>query len=196
MSRPTDRQDLRAMFDERAAILDGGLSREEAERLAAREICISPKAPQCRIGRVEFFGPDRAYYQLRKDGPAFAVIVPIVEFGDTVDLAAIDLETQHVATRLGLDKALGLDNIDHARWNGGTLTLVDKPLDWLREPEAAAFVLDWKMATFTLADLDRPVTTLADQPIEVRCSSLALAERIARAFSRPLPAPQLQVRAA
>ena len=196
MTRRLDWRELRAEFAERAAILefDGGLPRAEAEAQAV--LCISPKVPQWRIGRVEFFGRDRAYYQPCEDGPAFAVIVPVVEFGDTVDLAAIDLETQHIATRWGLGKALGLDAIDDVRWNGGTLTLLDKPLDWLREPEAAACLIDWSIAAFTLANLDHPTTKLADNPIEVRCSSLALAERIARAFARPLPAPQLHVRAA
>jgi hypothetical protein len=184
--------------DERVAIaeIDDGLPRAVAKRLAGREIGISPLAPQCRIARVEFFGAGRAYYQLCKDGPAFAVIVPVIEFGDTIDFAAIDLETQHVATLLGIGKALGLDNIDRARWNGGTLTLLDKPLDWLRSPVAAACIIDWKVAAFTLADLDRPVTTLTDRPISLRCSSPALAERIARAFARPLPIPHLHVRAA
>jgi hypothetical protein len=197
MTRRMDWQDLRAEFDERAGILefDNGLSRQAAEAQAIRELGIGPLAPPWRIGRVEFFGPDRAWYQPCEDGQG-AVVIPVIEFGKEIDLAAIDLATQHVATRLGVGKALGLDNIDSVRWNGGTLTLVERPLDWLREPAAAACIIDWKQAAFTLADLDRPTTTLADRPIEVRCSSLALAERIERALARPLPAPELRVRAA
>ena len=193
-------QDLRAQFDDGVPHIEHWramrFARDALVRPILERLGISPKAPPCGIGRVEFFGPAGAYYLPCEDGPAFAIIVPVVEFGDTIDLAAIDLETQHVATRLGIGKALGLDDIDRARWDGGRLNLFDKPLDWLREPEAAACIIDWKVAAFTLANLDHPVTALAGEPIEVLCSSFALAERIERAFARPLPAPELRVREA
>jgi hypothetical protein len=131
------------------------------------------------LGRVEFFGPERAYYQPAEDG-AVALVVVVVEFGDLVDLCAIELPSQHVATRLGLGKALGLDDIDRARWDGGRLNLVDKPLDWLREPEGAACIIDWSVADFTLADLE-------PTRVEVWCSSLALAERVEQVRPRPMP---------
>jgi hypothetical protein len=187
---------LAAEFDERAAIAeyDGNLSRQEAEAQAELELGIAPLALPWCFDRVEFLGPERAWYQPCEDGPA-CVIVPVIEDGCAVDLAAIDLETQHVGTRLGIGRALGLDAIDDVRWNGGVLHLVE-PLDWLREPAAAACIIDWRSAAFTLADLDRPTTTLACRPIEVRCSTFALAARVERAFSRPLPAPDLHVRMA
>jgi hypothetical protein len=145
-------------------------------------------------GGVEFFGPAHAYWQ-PCEGGAFALIVGVVEAGDLVDLAAIELPTQHVATRLGFGRALGFDTIDRVRWNGGVLRLVEKPLDWLRIPDGAAFIINWRAAAFTLADLDQPVTTLATERIEVRCSSLALGERIERAFRCPLGMPNLRVAA-
>ena len=142
---------------------------------------------------VERFGPGRRYYQ-PMEGGEIALIAGVVELGDLADLCAIDLETQQVSLRLGIGKALGLDAIDDVRFNGGVLHLVDKPFDWLREPVGSAFIIDWTVAAFVLADLDRPVTTLADQPIEVRCS-MALAERVERAFRRPLARPNLRVAA-
>jgi hypothetical protein len=141
---------------------------------------ISPKLKTSwGIARVELFGPGRAYHQPAEDG-AFALIMAVVEFGDLADLAAIELPSQHTATRLGLGKALGLDDIDRARWDGGRLNLVDKPLEWLREPEGAACIIDWSVADFTLADLE-------PAKVEVWCSSLALAERVEQVRPRPMP---------
>jgi hypothetical protein len=139
---------------------------------------------------VERFGPGRLYYQ-PMEGGEIALIVGVVELGDLADLCAIDLETQQISLRLGIGKALGLNAINDVRFHGGVLRLVDRPLDWLREPVGSAFIIDWRIAGFTLADLDRPVTTLADKPIEVRCS-MTLAERVERAFRRPLAHPNLR----
>jgi hypothetical protein len=127
------------------------------------------------------------------EGGSIAVVVGVVEDGDLVDLAAVELPSQRVATRLGVGRALGFDAIERVRWHGGILRLVDRPVDWLRDPDGVAFIIDWSVAAFTLADLDHPVTTLANKPIEVCCSSLALAERVDAAFLRQLPIPRLTV---
>jgi hypothetical protein len=132
------------------------------------------------LAKVEFFGKARAFYQPAADG-AFALIAAVVEFGDLADLCAIELPSQHVGTRLGLGKALGLDGIDDCRWNGSDLALVERPVDWLRKPEGA-FIIDWETAAFTLNEV-RPIT----------CNSLGLATRVERAFLRPLPVPELLV---
>jgi hypothetical protein len=148
---------------------------------------VSPKLISCwGVATIETFGLGRAFYQSAEDG-RWALIVGVVEGGDLIDLCAIDLETQHVAARLGLGKALGLDDIDKVRWEGCDLQLFDRALAWLREPVGSAIILDWSIATFTLANLGSA---------RVRCSSLALAERVEQAFARPLPVPELRVRKA
>jgi hypothetical protein len=114
------------------------------------------------------------------EGGAFALIAAVVEFGDLADLCAIELPSRHVGTRLGLGKALGLDGIDRARWNGGRLNLVDKPLEWLHGREGAACIIDRSLADFTLAELE-------PTRVEVWCSSLGLAERVEQVRSRPMP---------
>ena len=87
-----------------------------------------------------------------------------------------------VANRLGIGNALGLDAIDAARWNGTDLQLVDSPLAWIRDPDDRAFIVDWKIAAFTLADVS-----------SITCSSLGLATRVEGAFLRPRPVPELLV---
>jgi hypothetical protein len=141
---------------------------------------VSPKLISCwGVATVETFGPGRAFYQPAEDG-RWALIVGVVEAGDLIDLCAIDLETQHVGTRLGLGKALGLDDVDRCRWEGRALQLLDEPLAWLRNPVGSAFIIEWRVADFTLADLEPTKVT-------VLCSSLALAERVERAHPRPMP---------
>jgi hypothetical protein len=141
-----------------------------------------PRRIQWGLSRIEYLEGSRAYYVPRSDGVAFALIVPVVEFGDTIDLAAIALPSQRVASRLGIGKALGLDAIDAARWNGTDLQLVDSPLAWLGDPDDRAFIVDWKIAAFTLADVS-----------SVSCNSLGLATRVEAAFLRPRPLPELLV---
>jgi hypothetical protein len=82
---------------------------------------------------VAFYGAERASYELQEDGSP-AIIVPVVEDGDTLDLCAIDPDSQHVGTRLGLSRGLGLDAITKARMGCCDLHLVERPLDWLRSP--------------------------------------------------------------
>jgi hypothetical protein len=145
-------------------------------------LCVSPKLITCwGVATIETFGPGRAFYQPAEDG-RWALIVGVVEAGDLIDLCAIDLETQHVGTRLGLGKALGLAEIDRCRWEGPELQLVDKPLAWLRQPVDSAYLIDWTVAAFTLADVH-----------QIWCNSVAFAERIQSAFLRPRPLPELLV---
>jgi hypothetical protein len=139
---------------------------------------VSQKLISCwGVATIETFGPGRAFYQPAEDGQ-WTLIVGIVEAGDLIDLCAIDLETQHIATRLGLGKALGLDDIDKVRWQGVDLQLLDTPMAWLRNPLGAAFIIDWSVVAFSLADLGSA---------RVLCSSLSLAERVERAHPRPMP---------
>jgi hypothetical protein len=145
---------------------------------------VSPKLISCwGVATIETFGLGRAFYQSAEDG-RWALIVGVVEAGDLIDLCAIDLGTQHVSTRLGLGKALGLDEIDRCRWDGRDLQLVDKPLAWLRQPVDSAYLIDWTVAAFTFADV-----------ASINCSSVAFAERVERVFLRPRPVPELLIAA-
>jgi len=140
-----------------------------------------PRTIQWGIGRIELFN-NRRFYQPAPDGRVFALIVPMVENGDTIDLAAIMLPERHAATRLGIGAALGLDVIDLARWHQRTLHLVNDPLRWLRAPASCAFIVDWTRAPFLLDGIGK-----------VLCNSIELGERIGLAFQRPIPAPLIAV---
>jgi hypothetical protein len=85
---------------------------------------------------VEYYGLDRELYEPQPKGEP-AVIVPVIEDGDTVDLAAISLVNQHVGRRMGFSRGLGMDAIERARWGGCQLHLVPRPLTWVRRQETA-----------------------------------------------------------
>jgi hypothetical protein len=145
------------------------------------EMDLSPRV-QWGIGRVEFI--DGGGYVPRVDGPAMALIVPVVEFGDTIDLCAIEMPSQRLAVRLGLGGALGLDVIQRARWDERSLSLTDRPLRWLRAPVDCACILDWRLATHLLDGIGKVV-----------CDSLALVDQVEAAFAHPIQPPLIGVRA-
>jgi hypothetical protein len=93
--------------------------------------CVLPfRGMQWGFGLVTFYGVNRELYELQPDGKP-AIIVPVVEDGDTIDLCAIDPDSQHIGTRLDVGRALGLDAIERARFRCCDLHLVDRPLTWL-----------------------------------------------------------------
>src|SRR5262249_50051482 len=98
------------------------------------------------FARVEYFGLDREFYEPQPDGQALAFIVPVVEGGDTIDLAAIDGMTEHVGTRQGLGHGLGLDAVEKARFGCCDLGLHRGPLDWLRDPVDTVYLFDLRYA--------------------------------------------------
>jgi len=120
---------------------------------------------QWGLARVSFYGEHGRQYEPAPDGRAMAFIVPVVEGGDTVDLCAIDMITQHVGTRLGLGRALGQPAVDEARF-GSPLKLMARPLDWLRDPIGSVYLFNF--ATLPIA---------LDGVSEIVCASIELAER-------------------
>ena len=103
---------------------------------------------QWGFARVSYYGLDRRLYEPDREGRVLAFIVPVVEDGDTVDLCAIDPNTQHIGTRLGYGRGLGLQAVEHARF-GETLKLMARPLDWLRDPVGSVYLFD--LATVMVA---------------------------------------------
>jgi hypothetical protein len=118
-------------------------------------------------------------------GGSFGLIIGVVEFGDLVDLAALDLDSERIGTRLGVGRALGHDALDYARHNGTTVYLRERVVDWLHEPDAAAFILDWSLAGPLLG------ADIGDW--RLRCASWDLAHVVAKVLDRPLPRPRIEV---
>lgn len=122
---------------------------------------------QWGVARVDYFGLDRRYYEPQRDGPAMAFIVPVVEGGDLIDLAAVDGTSQHVGTRLGNGRGLGLDAVAKARMGCADLHLVERPLDWLRHPVDRFYL-------FRLSDVAVTLYGVA----QVTCRTVDFAERV------------------
>jgi hypothetical protein len=122
---------------------------------------------QWGFARVSFYGFNRYLYEPALDGDVMAFIVPVVEGGDTIDLCAIDPDSQHVGTRMGFGRGLGLQAVEKARF-GGELKLMGRPLDWLRDPVGSCYLFD--LATVPIA---------LDGVAVIACASLELSDRVA-----------------
>lgn len=134
----------------------------------ARDPKVSPAftfsvAMQWGLARVGYYGLERALYEPQDDGPALAFIVPVVEGGELIDLAAIDGMTEHVGQRFGHGRGLGLDA---ARYGARGVDLVETPLEWLRAPK--------NVYLFRLSD----VAVAFDKRQQIVVDTFALAERI------------------
>lgn len=121
---------------------------------------------QWGFARVDYYGHERRLYEPQDDGRVMAFVVPVVEVDELVDLAAIDPDTQHVGTRMGFGRGLGLQAIDKARM-GYHVGLMERPLDWLRDPVDTAYLFD-------LAE----VRVAFDKVAEFTCATMALTDRV------------------
>lgn len=136
------------------------------------------RAVQWGVARVEWWGNDRKFYEPRDDGAALAVIAPVVEAGELIDLAAIEVASEHVGLRLGFGQGLGLDAVERAR-TGEPLLLVATPFAWLRQPVGAVYL-------FHLPDVE---VALSGVP-RFACQTVELAERV-HSLVRPSRRPDV-----
>lgn len=107
-----------------------------------------------------------------------------VEPGGSVlaDLAAIELEGERIGTRLGYAAMLGGAAVEAslecgALYDPRPLRLIT-PLQWVREPDGAAAVIDWVRAAHTLRCC-----------CSITCGTLELGRRLRAAFRQPLMPP-------
>jgi hypothetical protein len=133
---------------------------------------------QFGFARVEFYG--LGLYEPDPGGRVMAVIAPVVEDGELIDLCAIDPYTQHIGTRLGYGRGLGLPAVDKARM-GYELKLKARPLDWLRDPVDSCYLFD--LAT---------VQAALDGVAVIACADLEHSDRVA-AFLPPSERHRAQV---
>jgi hypothetical protein len=147
----------------------------------ALQTCGIPTAgvPIWGAGFVEL---DGAHYAPRAGGRP-AIIVPVFDGGELVDLTATGLETRRTLTRLGVASVLGQDAIDRAKDGETYVHLFADPIEWLRHRCGGAVVLDWSVARFALADLPA-----------IACATEFLAARIDKELRQPTRVPPLFVR--
>jgi GNAT superfamily N-acetyltransferase len=217
---PDEMQDLRSDFNERAAILeyDNGLTRDEAESQAVRELVdqLQDRA-QRQTGIVaELAGADRRRKHpdlaeallalgledvraptwgfdavVPEDGtfrPAGsdeaghqAVIVPAVDDGIVVDLAAQGLNSGRMLSRLGAATVIGSDEIERARQSDDALIVFNNATSWLRGHTRGVVVLNWQEAGREL------------EGVETLFCRKDLAQRLHEATRRCWPIPTIAV---
>jgi hypothetical protein len=131
---------------------------------------------------VEFVELAGDYYQPRRGGHP-AIIIPVFQDGELIDLTATGLATRRTVIRMGIASMLGQDAIDRATDDGTHLQVFSDPIEWLRNRCNGAVVLDWQAAGFALAD----VTAIA-------CASELIAKKIDNAMRQPVRMPRLFVR--
>lgn len=118
---------------------------------------------------VTYYGAARAFYEPQEDGEP-ALIVPVAEDGDTIDLCAIAPGSQHVGTRLGLGHGLGLNCLSDARCGCCVPLLVERPLSWLRQPVACLYLFNLDQ----LQDVLEGVAVFACDSVELSYRAMAL----------------------
>lgn len=127
---------------------------------------LSPRM-QYGLAWVDYYGLQRELYEPVIGSSYAALVVPIVEQGDTIDLAAIHLPTEHIGLRVGYGQGLGMDAVERARY-GFDLKLYDRPLAWARDPANSCYL-------FNLSSLRVQLDGVAT----IACANLALADRVA-----------------
>jgi hypothetical protein len=119
------------------AVTGGGLF----NALHVEAVCFLPS------GRFEFARDMRD-----QTGHALAVIVPCLdESGETVDLAAWQMDTGAVATWQGVAAMLGEDGIDAPRIEVDGLRVFPGPAEWLRAGRRGVVILDSESARWRLS---------------------------------------------
>lgn len=124
---------------------------------------------------------DPHFYQPEPEG-RLALIVGAFEAGVLIDLVAVGRSTFGLRTRRGDADILGHDALESARWSRTPLHVYDSAWSWLRHGRRGVAVVNWNAVPGLLSDV-----------AEIRCETAALADRVDRAFARPIPRPPLYV---
>jgi hypothetical protein len=136
------------------------------------------------IWGAAFVDIDAHHYAPAAGGKA-AIIIPLFVDGVLLDLIATGIATRSTRTRLGVATVLGREWLDHAKETETAARLFADPIEWLRNRCHGAVVIDWRAASYELADLPGIV-----------CENDLLAKRVDRALRHPARLPQLFVREA
>jgi len=131
---------------------------------------------------VEFVEVAGDYYQPRHGGHA-AIIIPVFQDGELIDLTATGPASRRTVIRMGIASMLGQEAIDRATDAGTHLQVFSDPIEWLRNRCSGAVVLDWQAARFALADV-----------LAIACVSELLAKKLDNAMRQPARIPRLFVR--
>lgn len=114
-----------------------------------------------------------------------AVVVPVVEYGDLIDIVAFRTSApQRWWWREGCGSLLGADLLNDG-WPVGPLRVVSTPLQWLIEGGNAVCILDWSCPDYELSPMrDRE---------ELACDGPMLRARLRKRLSQPRKVPPMSV---
>lgn len=140
---------------------------------------LDPRRHEFGFDWVDFSG---LTYDPVPHGGASALIVPVIERGEVIDLVACRLSDRRIATRCEIGSALGLDRIAAATCASGRLLLFTDPLSWLMSHYCGAVLLDWRRVPFLLDGIP-----------EIVCESASLARRVHATTRRMARPPRLLV---
>ena len=130
---------------------------------------------------IDFVEFSRAFYQPHRPDGDVALIEPVVDSGELIDLVACRIPDRRTATRQGIARALGEDWIGFCVEDGGRLVLLSDPVSWIMLRRQGAVILDWTRTEFIL-----------DGVASVLCDSRALARRVHDTTRRMAWPPRLQ----
>jgi len=142
---------------------------------------VGVRAPAWGFGHVVW--GDGTYRPAGRDeqGEA-AFIFPAFENGNMTDLVATRLDGKRTASRYGVTKILGFDEIEHARTSSRPVLVSDNVVRWLCSGCLGIVIVDWQRAPF---DLDGTPAFL--------CGSDETADRLHRATADLSPLPVIGI---
>lgn len=106
-----------------------------------------------RMGHVSFDPLGQTFQPDTLGAPA--LILPIIDEGRIVDVAAWHAGGGRMATRFGIGHSIGQGQIarDGLGTTGRALPIFRNPLGWLRENRCGLVIVDWKLAAHALSGL-------------------------------------------
>lgn len=136
---------------------------------------------QFGFARVDFYG--EGLYEPHDGGRTMAVVAPVVEDGELIDLCAIDPHSDRFGQRFDLGHGLGIDSLSTARMRCCDLLLVDRAMMWLYTPLTSSITTRAPVEPIFLFRLNKLRRIFKDTnrkaPFRFTCSSIPLAQRVA-----------------
>ena len=138
---------------------------------------LTTKASSWGLEYVEFHA---LFYEPSQQAGDAALIVPVLDDGELVDLVACRLSDRRIATRCGNARVLGGEWIDAAVEKGWLLPLHSDPCGWLCNGRRGAVIVDWSRASAILDGVEALV-----------CTSRSLAARVHATTRRMIRPPRI-----
>lgn len=141
--------------------------------------------PPFGIANVEL-SPGAYFQSIEKPAGVGAIIQPVIEDGEIVDLIAWrSLRPDDWRWRRGTGWALGVDNLKNTGgWDGcKSIRLFSTPLEWLCAGGIGSCILNW----------DAPEIRHFDGFDTIECTEARVAQKLRPILSKPIHIPEIKV---